>query len=245
MFWNKIKTPDKVDLDLLAGGRDGTAFTPDLWKLEQHEYQLLFVHDQFMSRHPLHNVISPYIYRGKPIAPGFTAESFWGFWKYKLGEASFPIAMVNRNRSETFLNKIGRIRGEVVAIRPYMFLDLDKYYQNRVEFIRYRTNIIVPNRKLKTNTAIGDLMSDEYTETLRCWMYIGKPSLWLDMLDGGQNFCPVRTHEQLPKKGMWYAGKYFYWTLNEYNDQPSDYPIVENIPHKQITFTVRNVSEDN
>jgi hypothetical protein len=217
MFWDKIKIPDKTDLNLLAAGRDGTAFTPDLWRLEQHQYQLLFIPDQLMSRHPLHSVISPYIYKGRPLTSGFTQEDHWGFWKYRLGKSSFPIAMINHNRHETARNKFGRIKGEVVAIRPYMFVDLDNYYQNRVEFVRHRTNIIIPFRK-RIATRIGEIVTDEFTQTLRCWFYVGKPNYWLDMLDGGMNFCPVSVYQQRNLEGRWNTGKYFYWSLNEYQD---------------------------
>ncbi len=217
MFWDKISVPTKLDLDLLVDG-PSSALTPDLWKLEQTEYQLLFVPDQFMSRHPLHNVISQYIYQNKPLISGFTEESYWGFWKFKAGKGSFPVALVNQNKHETFRNRFGRIKGEVVALRPYMFRYLDNYYQNRVEFVRHRTNIVVPYRK-KRITNIGTMLTHEHTQVLRCWFYIGKPNYWLDMLDGGQNFCPVSIWEQKDHTdGRWPAGKYFYWSLNEYED---------------------------
>lgn len=221
MFWDKTKAT-KLDYDMLAQGRDGTAFSPDLWKLEQHEYQLLFVPDQFMSRHPLHSVLLRHVYRNKPVASScFTAEDSWGFWKYRLGKQSFPIPLINHNRSQTFRNMFGRIKGEVYAVRPYLFYDLDFYYQNRVEFVRHRTNIVVPYTKrinYPYKDGVMEMETPELTDTLRCWFYIGVQDHWKDMLDGGMNFSPVKTYLQHNIEDKWNTGRYFYWSLNEYED---------------------------
>ena len=224
MWFARHKLPTTLDMDLLANSRDGRLFTPDLWKLEQHEWQLLFVTDNLMQRHAKHELIQPFLYEGRPLSSGFTAECFWGFWKKKLGKESFPVPLVNPNMRNTWYNKIGRIKGELVAIRPYMFIDLDKYYQNRLEFNRFRTNIIVPFRKRITRNNIT-IVSDEFTQTIRAWMYVGIPEFWDDQLDGGAMFSPVATFEPLPKPDKWPTGRYFYWSLNEYNDNRVTYPM--------------------
>lgn len=206
---------DKIDLR--SFGKDGSEFTPDLWKLEQHEYQLLFVPDVFMSRHRGFAILEETAYERKPIATAFTADNFWGFWKHKLGADSYAVPLVNQRKDNTWYNACGRIKGELLAIRPRAFIDLDIYYQNRLEFLRFRNNIIIPYKK-KTYARIGELVSDDYTHMVRAWMYMGIRSYWEPLLDGGYTFCPVTSFEPPLREGRWHPGRYFYWSLNEYKD---------------------------
>ena len=236
LFAPKVLTAP--DINLLDGERDSKFFTPDLWKLEQYEYQLLFMPGEFMPRHPGYQDIQPHLYKNKPLGPAFTADAGWAFWKHKLGKFSYPIPLLNN------LKRVitGRIKGEVLAVRPKFFIELDKYYQDRKEFIRFRTSIVVPYRK-KLWTKMGEMITPEMTHTIRTWMYVGVRSFWEPQLDAGMFFEPVQSFEGSSADWKWNAGRYFFYSLNEYNHTPSEHNLIEDdTVHKQQAFTVRAVT---
>ena len=233
----KILNKDLVSY--LDDKKDAKVFTPDLWKLEQYEWQLLFIPGEFMSRHPQHKEIQPYLYKNKPLGPAFTADGGWAFWRRNLGKLSYPIPLINRlKRTIT-----GRIKGEVVAIRPRILRDLDEHYQNRKEFIRYRTSITIPYRK-RTYFLGGEMITPELTHTIRTWMYVGVNSFWEPQLDAGMLFSPVRHFEGSAEEWKWTAGRYFYYSLIEYENSSTEMIEEDNTIHKQKAFTVRNVESN-
>lgn len=223
-FAKKLDFANAQDFQLVGAERKAQ-YTPDIWRLEQNEWQLLFVYDTFMERHENHAIIQEHIYQNKPLYSGFTADDHWGLWKKKLGKDSFPIPLINKYRNpNAFLrhNAVGRIKGELVAVRPYMFIDLDKHYKNKYEFNRYRSTIWVPYRK-KVLTNLGVMVTPETTQTVRAWMYVGVPSFWDQQLDGGLFFEPVKSFDPPHRDGKWRMGRYFYWSLGEYNHQPTSF----------------------
>ncbi len=221
-FTSSRKILNKDLLSYLDDKKDFKLYSPDFWRLEQYEWQLLFIPGEYMSRHPLHNEIKPYLYKEKPLGPGFTAESHWAFWKRNLGKHSYPIPLINR------LKRVitGRIKGEIVAVRPRLLRDLDDHYQNRKEFVRYRSTIVVPYRK-ETWFNGGKMISPEFTETIRTWMYVGVNSFWEPQIDAGMLFSPVRNFEGSVEPWKWLAGRYFYYSLIEYENTPSTHTVPE------------------
>ena len=205
----------KVTYDTQTKGREGL-FTPDLWKLEQYDFQLLFISDTLKYKHPNNRMVSPFSLSGASLGSCWSEDDNWGFWKFKQGKDSYPIPLVNRNHHNTWRNKIGRIRGELYAIRPYTIIDLDNYYQNRIEFNRIRTSVIMPYTK-HVYTDKGKFISPEFTQNIRCWMYVGIPKVWEKELDGGMQFEPVNLLSPKKKDYEWFAGNYFYWSHEEYN----------------------------
>lgn len=230
------KIINKIDMSFLDDKQDFKIFSPDLWKLEQYEYQLLFMPGEFMSRHPNFKDIQPYIYKNKPLGPAFTADTGWAFWRRNLGKFSYPIPLINQVKRVI----TGRIKGEVMAIRPRMLQHLDEYYQNRKEFIRYRTSVIIPYRK-KTFTNVGEMITPEMTHTIRTWMYVGVNSFWTPQLDAGMLFTPVKSFIGSTEDWKWNAGRYFYYALIEYENSATAMVEESNVVHKQQSFTVREV----
>jgi hypothetical protein len=233
--------PDAVDVSLLANQRDGQQFTPDIWKLEKYEYQLLFLCDDLMSRHPNHELIKDYIVPELAV-PAFTAEGWWSLWRTKNGKDSYSIPLVNNLRR--VMSR--RILGQIVAIRPYMFIDLDKLKVNGVLFKRIRSSFLVPYRK-KIDTRIGEMITDEFTQLIRAWMYVGVSEYWNKELSD-YSFRLVRNYEPRKRDGSWWPGSYYYFSVNDVLADQSE-PIVDTgvpawlipTPIKQQTFTVRSV----
>lgn len=242
MFRHRL--PDKVDISLLAKGREGK-FTPDLHRLEQYQWQLLFLADDFMPRHPRWNWIEDFVIPGVAY-PAWTAEGWYSMWRVGRGQQTYPIPLVN-HFSNTFK---GRIKGVIVPIRPYMFVDLDKHRMNGLVFRRVRSSFLVPTVK-KAQTRIGPITSPESLDLIRAWMYIGRSEFWDDKIDSGFSFKQVQSYWPNPKTDKWTPGRYYYFSLNEYQGEDA-FPIYQEEtdpfgprPRKQITFTVRTVINGN
>ena len=219
-MFSRYNFADATDIALISNARDGRQYTPDLWKLEQRDWGLLFLPGELMARHPMRSMISSFLLPGVNYA-AFTQDQGWSLWKVKadndgqpMGQDQYTVPIVNHFRSVLS----GRIKGELVGIRTYMFIDLDKYYQNGYEFRRIRTNVVVPYRK-KILSRIGEMVSDEFTQVIRCWMYVGIPSVWDERFDAGRQFSLVKHYEQKSVQDRWNAGRYFYYSLGEYEQQ--------------------------
>lgn len=174
---------------------EDTKFTPDISVLEEYEWQLYFAPDETKKDHLKHHLVGD---EREYKFPAFTQQKY-NYWNHA---APFlpPIPM----RSETPVNlmpyypPIAMIKGEVYAIRPQRFLELDRYKQNGVEYQRERIRLVVPYRKvlwlkdhnLDPSFGVQELFnrsayagssvktSEERVAIIRAWMYIGKPQFW-------------------------------------------------------------------
>lgn len=187
-----------------------TKFTPDIDILEQYEWQLIFAVDALKRDHLNYNKLGV---ETKQFFPAYTQKSFM-FWD---GGPLMPeIPMVSEHNG--ILSRIvgmppvAKIKGEVYAIRPRMFIDLDTMYENTVQFQRERVRLVVPYRKLVwlrdkdldpqfgVQQALGQaaltksiMHTPETTCIIRAWMYIGKPAFW-DKLLTPYAFTAVESH---------------------------------------------------
>ena len=183
--------------DELAAERERTQFTPDIAKLEQYEWQLIFVTDELKKQHLKNSLLGS---EQRYKFPAFTQKNFH-YWQH---EAPFNPPVPFRVADDVITNPlpfyppIGKIKGQVFIIRPQAFLDLDNYKQNTVEFQRHRVRLVVPYRKLvwlkdhNLDPAFGVqeafcrseyngksvTHSKEIVCIIRAWMYIGIPSFW-------------------------------------------------------------------
>lgn len=194
---------------MLTQALEDTKFTPDVSTLEEYEWQLYFAPDETKKDHLKHDLIgSDRQYK----FPGFTQQNYH-YWAHA---APFlpPIPLVPAAPVNLlpFFPPVAKIKGEVYAIRPQRFLELDKYKQNGVEYQRQRIRLIVPYRKvlwlkdhnLDPSFGVQDVFSrsrytgnstktsEEYVAIIRAWMYIGKPEFW-DPLISAYDYTSVET----------------------------------------------------
>lgn len=179
--------------------RQSTKYTPDIAKLEEYQFQLIFACDETQIRH----VKYPLIEGGNYVCPGFT-QSGYNYW---LPETPFSPAVPMKTHG--YRNPlpgyppIAKIKGQLHAIRPYQFIAIDNYKENGVQFQRERVKLIVPYRVVKwlrdpsiapldmepyaveqgnPYVANGNVPSTyttkEFVVIIRAWMYIGIPKYW-------------------------------------------------------------------
>lgn len=188
---------------------DATKFTPDIAILEEYEWQLYFATDETKKDHLKHSLVGA---ESEYKFPGFTQQGY-NYWDH---QAPFlppiPMKATSPENLLPFFPPVAKIKGEVYAIRPQRFLELDRYKQNTVEYQRERVRLIVPYRKVlwlkdhNLDPAFGVQevfarsryagssikTSEERVAIIRAWMYIGKPEFW-DPLISAYDYTSVET----------------------------------------------------
>lgn len=184
---------------------EASKFTPDIAKLEQYDWQLLFVSDELKRDHMMHQKIGHPEYGTQFQFPAFTQASYHYWDPPEAWSSPVPMKVEGFTNPLPFFPPIAKIKGEVHLIRPQLFhLELDRYRQNTVEFRRERIRLTVPYRKveflkdhnLDPDFGVQDLFSrSEYTGSsvktseervaiIRAWMYIGEPKYWDPLING-------------------------------------------------------------
>lgn len=177
--------------------------SPDLSILEQYEFQLLFSPDRTQrgcSEYPL-------IQDSAFVCYAYTLRRF----NYYLQRDGLPIPLESDPNRPAVGNKFPpplKVKGELHAIRPYQFRELDNFKDNLVSFRRQRVRLLIPHRpvyKLPQRYANGKpipLITDQFAigeerigRPIEAWMYVGVADYWKDVLDGGYLFEPVSYYE--------------------------------------------------
>lgn len=162
------------------------ALTPDIWKLEQSQYQLIFIPDDMMLGRNNHKLIADAIRNEAPVHPTcFTLERFTMF-KKDLGEHSFPVPMKKEYEPSNWFRKRpspAKIKGQLFAILSPRIIKLDIHRQNGLQFVRIRQDISLPYREVRYNKdkPLPDISTD-YLKTVEAWMYVGIPAYWDDLI---------------------------------------------------------------
>lgn len=167
--------------------------TPDIWKLEQSMYQLIFIPDDMMQGKINNHLIADAGRDGDiPVHPAcFTLERFT-FWKKDLGVESYGIPLERTFEPTNWLRvrpTPAKIKGQLYAILSPRIKKLDIHRQNRLQFIRMRQKITLPYRHVKYNTkpdaeVFSKLpeISPEYLQSVDAWMYVGIPEYWDNLI---------------------------------------------------------------
>jgi hypothetical protein len=180
----------KVDIGIQPRHRElvktwdtSRVYTPDIVRLEKYTHQLLFVCDELMSARRDHFLIEADIIH-KVI--GFTTDKF----DYLLNPDGIALPIP---REDGYV-----IKGEILVIRPNVFLKLDKFKLNRVQFVRRRVPITDPYRPYgvinngvthgywtEDGTLLPEALQgkklwvgDEHLHTQEAWMYQPHPDYW-------------------------------------------------------------------
>lgn len=192
--------------------------TPDLSFLERKEFQLVFIPDEMQLGFPQHEIIAGHCHQR---GAGFTAHLF------TAGHTRNPIRFVPLIKTFS-TSPLGRIHGQLFAVRPYRFPDMDEYKQNRTQFMRIRVPIIFPFREkskpdpnlLDSTALFGQSEPQVLSETkyvkVRAWMYIGMPQFWNDIIsDYSFKFSNLITPRVMK------LGEYFRFSKLDYGDSSS------------------------
>lgn len=187
--------------------------SPDLSKLEQYEFQLLFCPDDTQRGYPQYPLIEDSAF----VCTGYTQKMF-NYWQQRDGSLPIPMEAGDNPIRSRFFPPPLKVKGELHAIRPYQFRDLDNYKDNLIQFERKRVRLLIPYREVlnlpepsngNTRDGIvqplplqlmgkqGVLSPYEKVHTVKAWMYVGRPDYWSDILDAGFNshpFKPVQSH---------------------------------------------------
>jgi hypothetical protein len=179
--------------------------TPDIWKLEQFMYKLLFVSDDLMMGRKNHSLIEEYVYAGAPLHPTCYTSQKFTFWRKDLGVNSFPIPMEYSYKPSNWVRVQpipARIKGELYAIRPNALISLDNHRQNGLQFRRVTADILLPYREVKySKDKPNPTISDDRIYTLPAQMYVGIPEYWDDMIGDMFTVREVDQYEfDTPKK---------------------------------------------
>ena len=189
--------PSQHEVDWLC---ESVRYSPDLGKLEQYEFQLLFSPDETQRGYSQYPLIQDSAF----MCHAFT-QRLYNYWQQRDGqliplEASAPAAV-------KYFPPSLRIKGELHAIRPYQFRDLDIYKGNTVQYIRKRVKLLVPNRKVIVKDYYDEdgkelplclqgkkgIHSPFEIQVVRAWMYVGKDEYW-DPILSPFNFHAVQHH---------------------------------------------------
>jgi len=185
-------------------------YSPDIAQLEQFEHQLVFVCDELMPLHRNHGLVEGYT----DTWTAFTLNPYTMF-KKKLGEQSWPVVLDKKFSQVPFTH----VKGELYALRPGRFKELDTYYKNGVDIVRRRVMLLVPYLYRNTQEArlvAGEEILPAWTykmHIVRAWMYLAIPEMWMHIIDSGYLFSPVKTFS--PNSKLHFLS-YYYWTSMEY-----------------------------
>ena len=196
--------PSKPTLEFNIWAKSETKYTPDILFLEQYDFQLIFVYDEFRRNHR-HNQKLGLDF----ICNAFTKDYF-SLWKKKLGRETSAIMLESRfNTVPSY-----PVQGEIYKIRPQQFLELDTMKENGVCFYRKRITLDVPYRTVKWTKERGVFTTEEELQRIKAWTYIGIPDYWNPIIDGGYSFGIVNHYSS---KKPW-VNSYYSFTPKEYKD---------------------------
>lgn len=179
--------------------------TPDIWKLEQSMFQLVFIPDDMMRGRINNHLIAEGARDGDiPVHPAcFTLEKFT-FFKQDLGVQSFPIAMEKDWKPQNYHRVApipAKIKGQLYAIFSPRMKVLDIHRQNGVQFRRIRTFVTLPYQFVGySKDRPLPKFSPEYIHTVEAWIYVGIPEYWNDRIGDifGVTECNHYEHD-IPK----------------------------------------------
>lgn len=186
--------------------------TPDMWKMEHYDWQLMFVYNEFLPGLIMHHLLEDPSLACSTEYYAYTREKYV-MWKRDLGTHSSPLLLsvepIGKASPRAF------VKGFLWAIRPKQYYQLDRYMQNEVYYHRERVEVDVPYREI--NNFDRRAVSELKHETVEAHMYIPIKEYWEPLLDHGAIFKPVKPFygHSLSPEGYKIDRPYYYWTKLE------------------------------
>lgn len=202
------ETPDHTER--CAQLTQSSSRSPDLGVLEQYEFQLLFSPDRTQRGCSEYRLIEDSAY----ICSAFTLKRF----NYYQQRDGLPVPLLSVSEKKELYAPSLKIKGELHAIRPYQFKELDNFKDNLVSFRRQRVKLLVPHspvfqlperyrngKPVPLMTGQYSIGSERLAPPIEAWMYIAERPYWEPLLDGGYMFNPVISYDD---KRRW-LGRYY------------------------------------
>lgn len=212
----KFLRPDEQSLDVAKARlwHQQYKLTPDLWYLEQHARQLIFIADDLKYGKPNHKLIEDHV----PIQPDCYTLQPYTVYNKDLGDHSFPLPFeegIDFGIHGWHKPELARIKGELYALPSDLFWKvLDIHKQNTVQFTRRRVSITLPYRTVTYSNDPSDpawskipVISKDNLRTCRAWMYEANPEYWDDYIGVSLGTRAVPLYEHNTPK-VW-IGKYY------------------------------------
>lgn len=175
--------------------------TPDIWKLEQSMFQLIFIPDDMMEGKPNHGLISDVIRNGEAVHPACYTFDRYTFWKKEVhsideeGKPQIEFTAIPMKKEYEPTNWLrvrptpAKIKGQLYAILSPRIIRLDILRQNGVQFRRERQKISLPFQHVifndDPNAPVYEklpVISPYYLKTVEAWMYVGVPEYWDNLI---------------------------------------------------------------
>lgn len=180
---------------------DSVKYTPDNSKLEQYEFLLLFSPDETQRGYSHYSLIEDSVFE----CHAFT-QKFYNYWQQRDGQL-IPLE-ANAPAAVKYFPPSLRIKGELHAIRPYQFRELDAHKQNGIQYTRQRVKLLVPYRQVIISDYYDEdgkelpvclqgkkgVTGPEQIQVVKAWMYVGREEYW-DPILSPFNFHAVQHHE--------------------------------------------------
>lgn len=159
--------------------------TPDLWYLQQHSRQNIFIPDDMKLGKPNHKLIEGH----EPIHPDCYTSDLYTVFNKDLGTHSFPLPFekdVDFEYHGWYKPELARIKGECYSLPSGLFWKvLDIHKDNGVQFLRKRVSIMLPWREITFKQGPDaevwekiPRISNDCFVTRRAWMYVAVPQYW-------------------------------------------------------------------
>lgn len=208
--------------NFLVSTQESSKWTPDIGKLQETEWQLVFIYDRlqlgfddytaYMSEH------------AATVCTAFTNDPYVMF-KKRMGLNTYPILQ----KKDYVSPEPTRVKGELHYIRSQQLIQLDKLRENGVQFNRELIDIFVPFfkvHKLKSwkegGRNKGEYMklygTEHPTDTIphyqviKAFAYIGANEYWDDLIDGGYDYLPVTKYEAHNRN----VGAYYHFSKRDF-----------------------------
>jgi hypothetical protein len=196
-------------------------YTHDLWELEQHVNQRLFIYDNTQ-------VLSE-----EAARTAYTQATNFSMFKTLPRKEARPVALenvrhtpyrlkVNGERVDTV--PLGRVKGSLLAVRPSRFIELDNYYKNGVIFTRHRVNVLVPYEEELYMGPMEEYMTMPRVRPMSAWMYTGKVEYWTDKIDKVHLMASVKHYPQEIHSRVW--GLFYDFRPAETEDESQTAPSI-------------------
>lgn len=203
--------------------QDVPTYTPDVPFLETRPYWRLFVVDEMMTPHFMHQQLGD---DAEKRMDAFSMDKF-SMWKKDQGNASQIIPLETKFARVPFLH----VRGQLWKVSTPRLFVLDSLKENGVEFIRKRVRLAIPYHysEVQGEEAVTRRFMDT---SLQAWMYVANDAVWkprllrgtkINVTSGweqytgriidGRTYMPVNSF--VPKNPL-LAENYYYYARTEY-----------------------------
>lgn len=182
-------------------------FTPDWWNISQYRNQLYFAYGNDMpERREFDRLIGPEACR---FGCGYTAKPMTLMSCDGGLEGSFPIALEEQLKYNSPHAPYTTLKGEILLVPTDRFRapgGLDEYYANGRVFRRKRVDLLIPT--IDRVRALYGISTAEGIGMTSAWMYVGIEEFWYERLDGGYEFRPAKTFDNIFVKQFYFYGSY-------------------------------------